>query len=86
MRKATKFLSISLVLSAGAAMAEQTLYPVESVDNFCPAGLRPVTHNGEVYCGIPNQEMTYNAVMSQRIKRTSSQAKMACGDGAESCD
>ncbi|MDB0053173.1 hypothetical protein N9F04_05660 [Ascidiaceihabitans sp.] len=32
-------------------------------ENFCPAGLQPVTISGVVCCGVPNQNMSYQQVM-----------------------
>jgi hypothetical protein len=51
------------------AQAEAKIYPYATTENFCPAGLRPVSINGTVGCGTPNQHATYQSVMAHPAAR-----------------
>ena len=55
-----------LALAAGPALADghtAPLYPYPASANYCPAGLQPVTIAGVICCGVPNQHVTYDAMM-----------------------
>lgn len=56
---------VALVLFAAApAMAiEAKIYPYASHENYCPAGLQPISISGVICCGMPNQHQTYQQVM-----------------------
>lgn len=59
-----------LLLGGTAAMAgEARIYPYHTSHNFCPAGLQPVTIDGTICCGDPNQTMSYQAMMSHPVKK-----------------
>ncbi len=92
MQRLTKLFGMSiagLVIGTGAGMAEPKLYPVQSVENFCPSGLQPVTSNGAICCGVPNQDMTYDQAMaystSKRATVTKAHAASDCPAGTKGC-
>ena len=61
------------LLGTGAALAQShggpKIYAYHSQHNFCPAGLQPVTMDGTICCGVPNQSMSYQSVMAHPKKR-----------------
>ncbi|MBY6048050.1 hypothetical protein [Vannielia litorea] len=73
MRKSVSITAIGLLLGAGAALAEGKAdapkiyaYPGE---NFCPEGLQPVTLDGVISCGTPNQTVSYGAMKATPGRR-----------------
>ena len=79
------------LLMAGSAMADSTsprIYAVHSKDNFCPAGLQPVTMDGTICCGKPNQSMSYQQMLAhaapKRHKRVRA-ARADCPIGEKGC-
>lgn len=58
-----------LVLSVGMASAQPRIYPYHSSENFCPAGMQPVTMDGVICCGKPNQSHSYQAMMAHPVKK-----------------
>ncbi|MDQ2093423.1 hypothetical protein [Rhodalgimonas zhirmunskyi] len=44
---------------AAPVQAQPKIYPVPSKVNYCPSGLQPITIDGVICCGTPNQNMTY---------------------------
>lgn len=89
-----KCLSAGLVATAVAvpAAAEGVkIYPYASAANYCPTGLQPVSINGVICCGEPNQSQSYQQVMvypvKKRMTRRVSRARMAgtCPEGIKGC-
>ena len=92
--KLTMAAGLALALFAGApAMAvEAKIYPYASHENYCPAGLQPITISGVICCGVPNQAHTYQQVMKhpapQRVKHHKPRdfsARPACREGEKGC-
>ncbi|MFK7941013.1 MAG: hypothetical protein AB8B82_16655 [Roseovarius sp.] len=54
----------ALAMIAGSASAEMKVYPYHSKENYCPAGLQPVTMSGVICCGTPNTKQSYQSVMA----------------------
>jgi hypothetical protein len=53
-------------------------------ENFCPAGLQPVTISGVICCGQPNQGISYQQAMMtsaprHKVKRYKPQSNCAVG-------
>ncbi len=46
------------------------VYSYKSGANYCPAGLEPVSIAGEVSCGRPNQQKTYQQMLVHPTPRT----------------
>ncbi len=69
MRYTTLIAAAVALTAASAAMAQPKIYAYHSTHNFCPAGLQPVTMNGEICCGQPNQSMSYQQVMAHPVAR-----------------
>ncbi|MEM7520509.1 MAG: hypothetical protein AAF307_05675 [Pseudomonadota bacterium] len=42
---------------------ETMIYPHHSKQNFCPAGLQPVTISGVISCGNPNKAVSYQQML-----------------------
>jgi hypothetical protein len=77
------------VLSATAPLAQEArVYAVPSKANYCPAGLQPVTIDGTVSCGVPNQSVSYRQNQRHpfpaRTHRTYS-ARANCVIGEKGC-
>ncbi|WP_299561128.1 hypothetical protein [uncultured Sulfitobacter sp.] len=51
------------------AVAEMKIYPYPSSENYCPAGLQPVTISGVICCGTPNVHTTYQQVMAHPVAK-----------------
>ncbi len=43
------------------------IYSYETKHNFCPAGLQPITLNGVVCCGTPNQGQSYQQALRHPV-------------------
>lgn len=78
-------------LMASAAAADQPrIYAYHSHQNFCPAGLQPVTMDGVICCGKPNQSMSYQQVMAHPAPRKHRprkvySARARCAAGTKGC-
>ena len=81
-----------VVLGAGVALAQgqggPKIYAYHSQHNFCPAGLQPVTMDGTICCGRPNQGISYQQALAhaaakkrhvRRVKQSS------CPVGTKGC-
>ncbi|GAW33281.1 hypothetical protein RA2_00317 [Roseovarius sp. A-2] len=86
------FATVSLVLMTSPALAGGVgIYAYESRANFCPAGLQPVSLNGVICCGTPNQEQTYQQTMRHPVTRVthrvrSARAHLSCPAGVKGCN
>lgn len=74
---------------AGAAQAEgPKVYAYSGVPNLCPNNTQPITINGIICCGTPNQTMTYQQVKGGWAPRASTQSRgkrMVCPEGEKGC-
>jgi len=77
------------VIGTSALAGEAKIYPYASNENFCPAGLQPVTISGVICCGTPNTSQTYQQVMANPVKKTQyvrkSRAVDTCREGEKGC-
>ncbi|MFN3210615.1 MAG: hypothetical protein ACE369_16750 [Roseovarius sp.] len=62
--------ALALSAIAAPALADGKLYPYHSRENYCPAGLQPVSLGGMVSCGTPNQSQSYEQVMKHPAPKT----------------
>jgi len=63
------------------------VHPYSTHANYCPAGLQPVSIDGSVSCGQPNQRHTYQQMAAHpkpRVTRYRS-AGPTCGVGTKGC-
>lgn len=67
-RVITAAVAVTLV-STVAGMAQPKIYAYNSSHNFCPAGLQPVTMDGAICCGQPNQPISYQQAMSHPVAK-----------------
>lgn len=90
----TKIQRITVVFLAAAlpmmAQAETRIYAYESKANYCPNGLQPITLNGVICCGTPNQTASYQDMMAHasgaRRSYTMPASKgMVCPEGEKGC-
>jgi hypothetical protein len=65
--------------------AEVKIYPYPSSANYCPAGLQPVTFQGVISCGTPNQTMTYQQVMAHPVQKKRRWYRYSCIPGEKGC-
>jgi hypothetical protein len=76
-----------LCISAMPALADgPRVYAYQSNDNFCPAGLQPITLNGVICCGTPNQSLTYQQMMRTPARRVRYSGSMSCPVGQKGCN
>lgn len=61
------------------------VYPYQASQNFCPAGLQPVSVDGSTSCGIPDQKITYQQAQSHGTRKSPTKAR-DCPIGAKGCD
>jgi hypothetical protein len=64
------------------------IYPFHSAENHCPTGLQPITINGVICCGTPNQKMTYQQALAhpapkRHVRRVARRAD--CPIGTKGC-
>ncbi|PKQ11145.1 MAG: hypothetical protein CVT70_15920 [Alphaproteobacteria bacterium HGW-Alphaproteobacteria-1] len=86
--------ALALAGLAGPALAQgPRVYAYESKANFCPAGLQPVTLNGVICCGVPNQDQSYQEALrhpvSTRIHHVARSARPRyddCPPGSKGCN
>jgi hypothetical protein len=83
--------ALALVCLAVPASAQgPRVYAFESKANYCPAGLQPVSINGTVCCGVPNQAQSYQEAMrhpvSHRVTRSARPRYDDCPPGAKGCN
>ena len=64
------------------------VYAYEGVANYCPAGLQPVSINGAICCGDPNQAQSYQQAQRHAATRIRSARAGygACQPGQKGCD
>ncbi len=91
--------SMKTSLMIGAAMAavwampvaaQPKIYPYASAENYCPTGLQPISINGVICCGTPNQNMTYQAVKVHPVSRAKKRhvrrvSSTYCPEGMKGC-
>lgn len=90
-------LTAALGLIAGVpqtATAQTKIYPYQTSDNYCPAGLQPVSINGVICCGQPNQHISYQSAMAHPVAAPKKQhrathkinrARSQCEVGTKGC-
>ena len=87
----------SLAVLATPGFAEgQRVYAYESGANYCPTGLQPVSLNGVICCGQPNQEKSYQQVKAHPVRKKihhyshkpqrSARAHLDCPVGVKGCN
>lgn len=83
---------LAAVVAAPAAAEGPKIYAYDSHANYCPSGLQPITMNGVICCGQPNQNQSYQQVMrhpvpkKRHVKRvTHSRAVDTCAEGVKGC-
>ncbi|MEL7092262.1 MAG: hypothetical protein AAFN94_11060 [Pseudomonadota bacterium] len=83
-----------LALSATTAWADghsaqgAKIYSYHTHTNHCPAGLQPVTMDGVICCGVPNQSMSYQQALSHATPRRHVRraVRVDCPVGAKGCN
>jgi len=96
MRRPAHFLVSALAcigMAAPAVAQGPKIYAYESHANYCPAGLQPVTINGAICCGTPNQSQSYQQALRHPVKHKktysthrSARAYLDCPAGVKGCD
>lgn len=62
-------LGLAMMGALPAAAQGAKIYPVHTSHNYCPAGMQPVTMDGTICCGKPNQGHTYQQAMAHPVKK-----------------
>ena len=82
----TAFGAVSAMAGGGSK-----IYAYDSSQNFCPAGLQPVTTDGTICCGRPNQSISYQqalahpVVKKKRVKKVRTVRRSNCPVGTKGC-
>lgn len=77
---------LAAAVLAGPALAQDVpvqIWPYESRENYCPSGLQPVTYDGAVSCGTPNQSVSYQTATQEPRRYRGGRAY--CPEGAKGC-
>lgn len=85
----------SAATNARAVQAPQDapkIYAVRNTANYCPSGLQPITINGVICCGTPNQSVSYQSMKAQpavrkvRARRAAAPtSRIVCPVGEKGC-
>lgn len=81
---------LSTAIAAPALADGPKVYPYPSKENYCPAGLQPITISGVICCGTPNQSMTYQQVMAHPVAKKKRHVHKVrhvdtCREGVKGC-
>ncbi len=81
---------LAAVVAAPAAAEGPKIYAVPSHGNYCPSGLQPITMNGVICCGKPNQSQTYQQVMRHPVPKARHNVRHmrtvgTCPEGVKGC-
>lgn len=81
---------LAAVIAAPAAAQGPKTYAVPSHANYCPSGLQPITMNGVICCGKPNQSQTYQQVMQHPVPKARHHMRHhrsfgTCAEGVKGC-
>lgn len=73
--------------AAPAGAMEARIYAYPSAENYCPAGLQPVTIDGAISCGVPNQPVSYQAMKAHPVQTRAARRVYAgdCPVGVKGC-
>jgi len=79
-------LALAALAAAPASAQEAKIYPYATSVNYCPSGLQPITLNGVICCGQPNQSMSYQQVMRHHTRARKYTARTSsCPEGTKGC-
>ncbi|WP_299373319.1 hypothetical protein [uncultured Tateyamaria sp.] len=92
----TRVIAVAAAVTALGAVSAMAgggpkVYAYHSSHNFCPAGLQPVTMDGTICCGRPNQSMSYQqalahpVVKKKRVKKVRHVRRSNCPVGTKGC-
>lgn len=90
-RSAIVAAGMALGLMTGAMAQAGELYPYPTQENYCPAGLQPVTMGGVVCCGKPTTNVTYSQMMQhpapkkRKVHKAQYSARADCQVGTKGC-
>ncbi|WP_299615366.1 hypothetical protein [uncultured Tateyamaria sp.] len=77
------------LLGTGAAMAQDQagpkIYAYHSQHNFCPTGLQPVSMDGTICCGRPNQDISYQQALAHAAAKKRHARRVSCPVGTKGC-
>jgi hypothetical protein len=82
---------LAAVIAAPAAAEGPRIYAYDAGANYCPSGLQPITMNGVICCGKPNQSQSYQHVMRHPVQKSHaesgrhSHAADTCAEGVKGC-
>ncbi len=89
--KSAIYASLGLLALAAPASAEPKIYPYAAA-NHCPSGLQPISINGVICCGTPNQSMSYQHAKAAPLARKKvyhknkiHRARVVCPVGEKGC-
>lgn len=82
--------SVLVMGAAAPALANgPAIYPYATTANYCPGGLQPISINGVICCGTPNQSMTYQQATSAPVTRSyhrpAPARRAVCPEGQKGC-
>lgn len=93
-----KFLAAGALVLASAVPAlamDAKIYAYNSGHNFCPNGTQPITIDGVICCGTPNQSVSYQQMQAhpvprkhykkKKVHRVKHTRRMICPAGEKGC-
>jgi hypothetical protein len=81
-------MALAATATAMPALAEGVaIFPYASKQNHCPEGLQPVSIDGVICCGTPNQTTSYQQMKAvhRAAPRATVRSRIACPVGAKGC-
>jgi len=86
MRIQTLLAAAVVATTALPALADgPRVYPVPTTENYCPAGLQPVSINGAICCGQPNTSVTWYDMKRHPVQRARYTPAATCAEGQKGC-
>ncbi|WP_306152358.1 hypothetical protein [Roseovarius sp. MMSF_3281] len=80
---------LAAVVAAPAAAEGPKTYAFGAGANYCPNGLQPITMNGVICCGQPNQSQSYQQVMRHPVAKPRHVRRArtvdTCAEGVKGC-
>ncbi len=83
---------LAAVIAAPAAAGGPKIYAYDAGANYCPSGLQPITMNGVICCGQPNQNQSYQQVMRHPVPKKRHVTRLrhsrvidTCAEGVKGC-
>ena len=85
-------IGLAVLAALPASAMDAKIYPYHASANYCPSGLQPISIDGVICCGTPNQSMSYQQALAHphvtRVKKVhykKSARRIVCPVGEMGC-